>query len=166
SRYGGHGLERLGLLAAAAPSFTQREGFPFGKTRAEVDQILANLYRDRPQTIAAFAENFFASQVSAPFRSWFQTMSLTPSLHSTAATLVSLRDEDLRGDLGRVRVPTGIFHGALDKICPFPLAEAMHRGIAGSALYRFERSGHGIFYDELELFNRRLLNFLNGTPVT
>lgn len=36
-----------------------------------------------------------------------------------AQGLLALRDEDLRSDLPKIHVPTAIFHGVLDQICPF-----------------------------------------------
>jgi non-heme chloroperoxidase len=43
--------------------------------------------------------------------------------------LESLRDEDLRVNLDKILVSTAIFHGKLDKICPFAFAEMMNEEI-------------------------------------
>jgi pimeloyl-ACP methyl ester carboxylesterase len=71
-----------------------------------------------------------------------------------------LRDEDLREDLGKINVPTAIFHGTKDIICGFHLAEQMHAGISDSYIVKFENSGHALFIEELEKFNSELLAFL------
>ncbi|HBG56242.1 MAG TPA: alpha/beta hydrolase, partial [Ruminococcaceae bacterium] len=42
----------------------------------------------------------------------------------------------------------------------FPLAVAQHEAVAGSVLVPFKNSGHGLFYDEREKFNRELARFL------
>lgn len=57
-------------------------------------------------------------------------------------------------------MPTGIFHGKLDEICPYEFAVFMNEKIEDSILYTFEYSGHAIFYDELKLFNQEFLQFL------
>ena len=74
--------------------------------------------------------------------------------------LWELRDADLREDMSKIAVPTGIFHGTQDKICSFEMAEVMHRGIPGSRIIRFEQSGHGMVVDETEKFNRELMDFV------
>ncbi len=164
SRHAGHRVSQLILAAAAAPVFTRRDDFPWGMARQEVDGFLAANDTDRPQMLRDFGKIFFAKPVSASFGDWFQSLGLKASSHGTAGGLISLRDEDLRPDLPRIHVPTWIFHGVEDRICPFPLAQAMHWGIRQSALVRFEHSGHGLFYDELQLFNHRLLTALTQGP--
>jgi non-heme chloroperoxidase len=160
SRHAGHGVRKLLLFGAAAPSFVQRPGYPYGATREQVNEQIAATYANRPEMLEQFSRTFFASAVTPSFRSWFNSLALDAPGHSTIGGLVSLRDEDLRGDLARIHAPTFIFHGALDQICPFEFAVLMNQGIAGSTLLRFERSGHGLFYDELELFNASLLQVI------
>ncbi|AIQ10848.1 alpha/beta fold hydrolase [Paenibacillus durus] len=162
ARHQGFRLSQLLLLAAAAPKLAQGEGYPYGMPVSAFNQLIAGTYADRPQTVASFGERFFAKPVSPAFRDWFQSMNLTASNHGTAEGARMLRDEDLRADLPRVQVPTTIFHGLLDQICPYELARLMHQGIRGSQLLTFEQSGHAVFYDELELFNQRLLQVLGG----
>ena len=91
---------------------------------------------------------------------WFQGLGLEASGNATAKCLVSLRDEDLRSDLPLIQVPTAIFHGKQDKVCPFVFAELMHTGIKDSTLIPFEYSGHGLFYCEKEKFNKELVQFI------
>jgi len=88
---------------------------------------------------------FFFQHVTEPFLDWFFQLRLQAAGYSTAATLVSLRDESLFSDLGTIYIPTLIFHGIHDKVCPFPLAEAQEKGIRNSKLVPFENSGHGLF---------------------
>lgn len=161
ARHAGHRVSKLALLAAAAPSFTRREGYPYGMTKAQVDEIIAQTYQNRPQMLTDFGSMFFASKIAPGFMNWFNGLGLEAAGYATVKTAVSLRDEDLRGDLEKIRVPAGIFHGALDQICPFQFALVQNKGIKGSELYRFEDSGHGVFYDELESFNYCFLQFLN-----
>lgn len=160
SRHRAHRVAKLVLLGAAAPVFTQRDNYPYGMTKAAVDELIESTYADRPLMVAQFGEKVFAKPVSTNFREWFQSINVSASNHGTVCTAISLRDEDLRQDLPLVHAPTFIFHGVLDQVCPFEFAILMHQGIQGSQLLRFEKSGHGVFYDELELFNQRLLSVL------
>jgi len=115
------------------------------------------------EMLQQFGQRFFARRVSRPFRNWFQLLGLDGSNHATVQTAISLRNEDLRNDLPNIDVPTGIFHGYLDQICPYDLAILMHQGIKHSRLFPFLHSGHGVFYDELPRFNRKLLQFLESS---
>ena len=162
ARHRGYKVSKLALLSAAVPSFVRREGFPYGTTVEAVNSLIAQIARDRPQALADFGKNFFASEISEPFRNWFQSLNLSGPGYSTIKTAETLRDADLRPDLGLIRVPTGIFHGVLDKICPYDFALVMNREIRDSKLYRFDHSGHAIFYDELEKFNREFSGFLTS----
>jgi pimeloyl-ACP methyl ester carboxylesterase len=74
--------------------------------------------------------------------------------------LYMLRDSDLRTDLEKVMIPTAIFHGKLDKLCPFELAEELHKGIVNSKLIAFENSGHALFLEERSKFNDELIKFI------
>lgn len=160
SVFKGARVTKLALLGAAAPSFTQRPDFPYGMTREDVDNLIQETYRDRPQMAAEFGKMLFAKEHSESLKEWFRDISWSASGIGTIATAKSLRDEDLRPDLKAVKVPTGIFHGKKDQVCPYALAEVLHKCIAGSKLYPFEESGHALFIDELDKFNKEFIQFL------
>lgn len=159
--YRGFRVSKLALLAAAAPCFTQRPDYPYGMAKEDVNQLINKIYRDRPQAVAEFGEQLFAVPHSGDLRDWFKDISWSASGHGTIQTAISLRDEDLRPDLKHVNVPTGIFHGKKDLICPYDFALQLHDSIKNSKLYTFEESGHAVFYDELEHFNEHFLGFLS-----
>lgn len=159
ARFNGAHISKLALLAAAAPSFVQREGYPFGMTKAQVNDLVMNIYTNRPQAIADFGQMFFAKPVTPAFRDWFQSTGLSASAFATIKTAQSLRDEDLRNDVPKIHTPTGIFWGLQDRICPYPFALELHKGIRDSVLNRFDYSGHAVYYDELEHFNTVFLDF-------
>jgi len=164
ARHRGERVSRLALFAAAAPSWTKREGFPYGIEASEVDGFIRACYSDRAQLMENFGRIFFRSEdaVSPKLAQWFHGLNMAASPHATAACLMALRDADLRGDMVQVKVPTAIFHGAQDRVCPFALAEEMAKGIEDAYLIRFDHSGHGLFYEEQEKFNQQLMNFAQG----
>jgi non-heme chloroperoxidase len=161
TRHAGYGISKLAAVAPAAPVFTKRPDYPYGLTKEQVNSLILKTYRDRPKMLTEFGEMFFASKISTQFRDWFHGLGLEASGHGTAMAAVALRDEDLRSDVQNVRVPTAIFHGAQDKIVPLASATILQQSIPGAELYRFEHSGHGVFYDELETFNTTLVRFLS-----
>jgi len=141
ARHAGHKVSKLVLAGAAAPAFTQRPGYPYGLTKEAVNQFIKSTYTDRPKMVDDFGNMLFARPVTQSFKRWVFGLGIEASEHATAMTAVSHRDEDLRQDLSRIHVPTGIFHGVQDRICPFPLGELMHAGIRGSELIPFMLDG-------------------------
>jgi non-heme chloroperoxidase len=160
ARHTGHKISKLALLGAAAPAFTQRPDYPYGKTKEEVNKLIEETYTDRPKMLEGFGDIFFNTYLSESFKEWFNGLGIEASGHAIAMCAISLRDEDLRQDLSKINVPTGIFHGKHDKVCPYVFAELMHAGIQGSKLIPFEYSGHGLFYCEMKKFNRELARFI------
>ncbi|OIK11374.1 alpha/beta hydrolase [Bacillus sp. MUM 13] len=165
TRHGGHRISRLLLLSAAAPVFTQREDYPYGMTKAKVDELIKQIQEDRPAALADFGTKFFGTQPSKEFTMWFNQLALTSSSNGTIQSAYALRDEDLRMELSDIAVPTLLMHGKKDKICPYDFALEMMEMIPDAQLIPFEESGHGIFYDEKEKFNTEFLNFLQYSLV-
>lgn len=161
ARHRGYRIGKLVLLSAAVPAFTKRRDFSYGLTRETVDGLIAQATHNRPQMMEDLSKIFFANKTTDSFLRWFNRLNDDSTGHSTIKTAETLRDADLRDDLQQINVPTGIFHGTLDKICPYDLALVTNKAIPDSRLFRFEQSGHGIFYDELEKFTSQLIAFLN-----
>jgi len=161
ARHNGYGVSKLALFAAAAPSLIQRPYFPYGLKKEDVNRIIQETYRDRPKMLAEFGDMFFFQYVTKEFSDWFFLLGLQAAGWSTAAVATSWLDEEsLFSDLGKIHVPTLILHGIHDKICLFPLAEAQKKGIRNSQLVPFEYSGHGLFYDQRDKFNKELAQFI------
>jgi proline-specific peptidase len=68
---------------------------------------------------------------------------------------------DLRAQLKKIRVPTLVMVGRKDWITPVEAAEEIARGIAGSRLVIFERSGHGPQHEENEKYLATVREFLS-----
>ncbi len=159
----GFGVKKLILLAAAAPSWTQRPGFPYGLTRQYVNGLIQQASTDRPALACSFShDQLFASPQSEAVKNWFNDIALSASGIGTVRAATALRDEDGRQDLAAVCVPTSIIHGAKDVVVLNDLANAQHQGIKGSKLYTLQNSGHGVFYDELKRFNEIFLSAIEG----
>ncbi|QXE01014.1 alpha/beta fold hydrolase [Terribacillus sp. DMT04] len=160
NKYGAAKVDKLLLVSAAAPVFTQRDAYPFGMKKEEADDMIAQLQTDRPKTLHNFGEMFFAQEHSDSFMQWFFHLGLVASGHGTIQAMEALRDEDLRDELVHISAPTYIFHGQKDEICPFDFANEMTGGIVNSTVIPFEHSGHGLLFDEKEKFNTELVRVL------
>ncbi len=156
--YKGFGVCKLILLSAAAPCFTKRPGFPYGKTVQEVDELINLAQTDRPELCLNFSRQLFACSHPEAVVDWFRDIALSASGIGTIKCGIALRDEDGRKDFEYVHVPTYIIHGGKDVIVSGELAEIQHRSICGSKLITLPDSGHGIVYDQLEKFNSVFMN--------
>lgn len=163
SRYRSSGrVGKLVLMGAAVPSFVQRPGYPYGMTNDQVDALIAQAYENRPQCVSDFTSQCFYSRPGERFYHWIEDECLKASGNATIKTAEALRDEDLRSDMQRVRVPTAIFHGVHDQVCPFDFAGEMNKGITNSFVVPFEHSGHCLFHDEKNKCNASLIDFVNS----
>lgn len=162
AKYGSSRISKLALFGAAAPVWTKQSDFNYGFTKEAVNDLIALSKINRPQLLENFGKIFGASETALPagIANWLGGINLEASPYATIQSLIALRDTDLRSELPKVTIPTAIFHGTKDVICEFALAEQMHRGIKNSYIVKFENSGHGLFYEELEKFNAELLVFL------
>ncbi|GAA0116985.1 alpha/beta fold hydrolase [Clostridium senegalense] len=154
-------VSKLALFAAAAPSLIKRSYFPYGLEKKDVDDIIKETYDDRPKMLRDFGNMFFFQHITEAFSDWFFQLGLEAAGWSTASVANSwLNEEGLFSDLEKINVPTLILHGIHDKVCLFPLAQAQNQGIRNSKLIAFESSGHGLFYDQKEKFNKELMQFI------
>lgn len=91
----GQGVKKLILLAAAAPSWTQRPDYPYGLTREAVNALIHQASTDRAQLAHDFAhQQLFASPQSEAAKNWFEDLALSASGVGTVRAALSLRDED------------------------------------------------------------------------
>lgn len=159
SRFNGYGVSKLALFAAAAPSLTMRPNFPYGLPREDVTKIIQSVYENRPQMLLDTAPMFFHQPITKALSDWFFQLSFEAASWATAECAKTFRDESLFADLPRIQVPTLILHGIHDRVCLFPLAEAMRQSIRNSRLVPFEHSGHSLFFEEKDKFNMELARF-------
>lgn len=163
ARHKEYGVAKLALFAAAAPSLIQRPNFPYGLQVQAVKDIIKGTYNDRPKMLRDFGDIFFFQHITQEFSDWIFQLGLQASSWGTAATSTTWLDEEkLFSDLSKISVPTLILHGIHDKVCLFPLAQAQKQGIKNSTLVPFQFSGHALFYDEKDRFNKELDLFIKG----
>jgi non-heme chloroperoxidase len=151
ARYNGYGVSKLVLIDAAAPT---------GFTTETANKFLAETLNDRPKMMREVTDTFFFQYITGPFSDWFFQLGLQAAGWSTAAIIVTLRDEKLDADLQKITVPTLIIHGIHDKVIPFAQAQQLNQKIRNSQLVPFDYSGHGPFWEERDKFNQTLARFI------
>ncbi|TDL48805.1 alpha/beta hydrolase [Paenibacillus dendritiformis] len=151
ARHNGYGVSKLVLIDAAAP---------IGFTAETANRLLNQALNDRPKMMREVTDTFFFQYITSPFSEWFFQLGLQAAGWSTAAIIMTLRDEKLYADLQKILVPTLIVHGVHDKVIPFAQAQELNQKIRNSQLVPFHYSGHGPFWEERDKFNQLLRQFI------
>lgn len=151
ARYQGYGVSKLILIDAASPTSVQKE---------VANMFITDTLNDRPKMLRGLTDIFFFQYITAPLSDWFFQLGLQAAGYSTAAVMMSLRDENVYNDLGKILVPTLIIHGIHDKVVPFDRAQETNKLIRNSLLVPFQYSGHAPFYEERDKFNQQLIQFI------
>lgn len=160
ARHQGHGVSKLALFAAAAPSLIQRPYFPYGLPEQAVLDIIQGTYKDRPLMLQNFGNIIFERYVTPALSEWIFDLGLEAASWATAAIAETwIKEEGLFEDLTKIKVPTLILHGMEDQVCLYPLALAQEKAIPDAKLVSFPACGHFLFYDQMEMFNRELIDF-------
>jgi pimeloyl-ACP methyl ester carboxylesterase len=163
AKYNSAHVSKLALFSAAAPLHTKRPDYPYPLfTKEDITQWIELNNNDRPALLNAVGEKFVlsATSVSPGIGAWLGSIEMQSSAYAMEQALIALRDEDLRGDLPKIKIPTLILHARKDNIVSYELAEQMNKGIAGSVLIPFENSGHASFLEEKDKFNAEFIKFL------
>jgi pimeloyl-ACP methyl ester carboxylesterase len=151
ARHQGYGVSKLVLVDAQSPHSVPP---------AAANQFITETLNDRPNMLRGLGDQFFFQYKTMPFSEWFFQLGLQAAGWSTAAIMVTLRDENVYNDLVKITVPTLIVHGIHDKIVPFVNAQETNKLITNSVLVPFQYSGHGSFYEERDKFNHLLMQFI------
>jgi pimeloyl-ACP methyl ester carboxylesterase len=159
-------VSKLALFGAASPKWTFEKDYPYGFTSEEVNSMIEQSKTNRAALYNTFGSIFTASPTSLPegLDSWLGAINWEASPYAATQCLIALRDEDLRSEISQIRIPVAIFHGVHDKIVPIAIGEQALQSLENAYLVRFENSGHGLFVEEREKFNKELIKFI-GQPV-
>ena len=163
AKYNAAHISKLALFAAAAPCHTKKPDYDYPLyTKEDITQWIDVNNTNRPALLSAVGERFTLNATSVPagIGAWLGGIEMQSSPYAMEQALIALRDEDLRGDLPKIKVPTLLFNAREDKIVSFALAEQMHKAIAGSKLVAFDKSGHALFIEEKDKFNAEFIKFL------
>jgi len=161
TKYNAAHISKLALFGAAAPSWRQREGSPFGISEADGNGLVLQTMTARQDLIASFGAAFPAKEgnISKNVEKWLENINLEASPYATTESIKALLNLDLRPQLSKISIPVAIFHGTQDKLCSFEFANELNKGIKNSRIIRFENSGHALFVEESEKFNTELEKF-------
>lgn len=161
TKYDGAHVGKLALFGAAAPSWKKREGSPFGLSDADANGLILQTMTAREDMIAGLGNAFVAKEgnISKNVEKWLENINLEASPYAVTESISALKDLDLRPVLTKIKIPTAIFQGTQDKLCPYEFAVELNNGITNSYIVKFENSGHALFVEETDKFNTELEKF-------
>jgi len=161
TKYDSAHVSKLALFGAAAPSWKQRGESAYGITEADANGLLIQTMTAREDFIAGLGSAFVGKEgnISKNVEKWLENINLEASPYAVTESIRSLLELDLRPVLSKIKIPTAIFQGTQDKLCPYPLAEELNKGIKDSYIVKFENSGHALYVEEAEKFNSELEKF-------
>jgi non-heme chloroperoxidase len=153
-------LAGLVLVGPISPRWTSAPDFSAGIPRQRVENLLEQSETNWPQLLIDYSLALFQTAVGDPTRQWYVQMGLEASLYAVQQCLICMRDSDLRDELGKIAVPTAVFHGVHDAVAPLSLGEYCAQNIPNATLIRFERAGHAVWIDEAYRFSTALTGFI------
>lgn len=155
-------IKKLVLFNAAAPCHTKKTDYPYPLFTKEVITSWLEIHNNnRPAFYDIIGARFTLGNTLTPgIGGWLGSIENQASPYATEQALIALRDEDLRSDLPKIKIPTLILHSYKDSIVSYSLAEQMKAGIKNSTLVPFENSGHAAFLEEKDKTNRELIRFI------
>lgn len=164
-RHGTHRLAKLAVIEAQvrltnAPAWDHPT---FGNFPAEAGQGFLAACRQSRAALAGFLAGAFSKMPDdATMRAMTNETWMTP----TAAVIEYIEDmlaADYRDDIAKLTLPTIFMYGRNNnQTLPTELGRWLHGRLPGSQFVAFEQSGHSLFWEEPEKFNRTLTAFADG----
>jgi pimeloyl-ACP methyl ester carboxylesterase len=163
-------LKQVGQEGAAGlvivdqnPSDFAWEGYDFGGMTAQNLAEGLNVLQDDQRGIAQQMVGAMLQAPSPSDREWMaEEMMLVPPAIAASALLADVLRDD-RDFLSTLRIPTLLLFGGKSTMSSAAAAQFMADQIPGARLHMFEQSGHCPFYEEPDLFNQILGQFITET---
>ncbi|TDG15341.1 alpha/beta hydrolase [Seongchinamella unica] len=151
----------LVLTCGATPCYLQKPDYPHGGTDEALAETLAAMSADRVNFLAALSAGVCASEVSQQVTDWMWGMFLQSS-PLAARSLAALGPLDQRAVLKNLAVPILTYAGSQDAVVDPAVCRSVVDYAANVRLVECAGSGHAPFIEESELYQRELLDFLQG----
>ncbi|MGA2971796.1 MAG: proline iminopeptidase-family hydrolase [Candidatus Bathyarchaeia archaeon] len=134
-------------------------------TLAKYEARYAFLHPEYLKAVEVFYRNFvcrlpeWPDEVTRAFNDMSIPVYWTMNGPNEFTIVGNLKDWDITARLREIKVPTLVTVGRYDEVTP-KVAETIHKGITGSKLVVFEKSGHLTMWDEKENYLKTLREFL------
>lgn len=154
------------VLVGTTPAFAARPDWPRGMAPEVLDEFARSLAADYRATLSRFLSlqargGDAAREVISLLRARMQAQA-EPNPEVLAAGLELLRKVDLRDQVGQVRCPTLVVHGAYDTLCAPEAGAWLAEHLPNGRLALHERAAHAPFLSHPDWFVATLKGFLHG----
>jgi non-heme chloroperoxidase len=158
SRHGADRVSRQVLISSALPFMMKTPDNPAGIDAAVFAERRKPWMQDMPKFLAENARSFVLPSSSPETVSWLASMGAQASLKALIDLNHTITETDLREEVARIRLPTLVVHGELDKSAPLDLAgKRTAKLISGSDLKIYEGAPHGLLLTHQDRLNQDLL---------
>jgi non-heme chloroperoxidase len=166
SRHGASRIAKVALVASVVPYLLKTEDNPAGADASVLDQMKAQIRKDRFAFLQTFAKQFYgvgviSKPVSQALLDWTFMLAVMASPLATIQCVDAFGKTDFRKDLASFTIPTLVIHGTSDSTVPIDTAgRAAAKGISGARLIEYESEPHGLFATAPERLNADLIEFI------
>jgi len=137
------------------------------ETLAKYEARWAYLHPEYLKAVEVFYRNYFCRLPQWPREVTDSVNDLSIPVYWTMngpnefTIIGNLKNWDITEMLPEIKVPTLVTVGRYDEVTP-KVAETIHKGIKGSKLVIFEKSGHLTMWDEEESYRKTIRDFISG----
>jgi pimeloyl-[acyl-carrier protein] methyl ester esterase len=152
------------IFAGSLPKFTASHDFPAGLSADKIRKLAGQFDRN----IGTVLDMFFRSMFSMKEREnpqyeqirHLRSLAALPTREALLSMLDMLEREDLRAELGALKVFSLFLLGDSDPICPLTAAEPLRKLCPMGRIEAFKDTGHFPFLTIPDVFNRRVERFI------
>ena len=154
------------VLVGSSPAFAARADWPHGMAPEVLGEFARSLAEDYRTTLLRFLSlqargGDAARAVIGQLRARMQAQA-EPDPEVLAAGLELLRRVDLRDQVGRVRCPSLVVHGAYDMLCAPAAGAWLADHLPDARLALHQRAAHAPFLSHPDWFVATVKEFLHG----
>jgi pimeloyl-ACP methyl ester carboxylesterase len=163
--FAGERVSGLGLVCGM-PSLLSEPGYLDGAQLGTWSQERCNDYArrmiaDRPGFAQWFNALMFHRNLGQPTVAWVCTLTAKTPMWVAFDAFTHIVQTDNRGILHQIKIPTIVLHGRYDAVCAYEAGEYFAQHIPNARITTFEQSGHCPFIEEVETFNKALVEFVD-----
>jgi pimeloyl-ACP methyl ester carboxylesterase len=165
-KYGSKGVSKAVIISGVPPFLLKTPDNPEGVDGSVFEGIQKAVAADRYTFFTEFFKNFYNTDLLLGKRVSEQAVQASWNVAAGASATASLAcvptwHEDFRLDLGKIDVPTLVFHGDADRILPISASgQRTVKLIQGARLVVVKDGPHCITWTHAEEVNSELVNFL------
>lgn len=163
TKYGSDNVDKIVLVSSIIPIVKKTTDNPNGVPQEKLDEIIKVLETDRVKFLTGFHKDFYSNQASE------EQLHLDFSIAAHAAPQATIKaakawmDTDFRKETAKIKVPTLIIHGKVDKTVPIATAGDQAAALIPNNIYKvYKDAPHGLNITHKDELNADLLSFLKG----